>query len=526
MMKVAVTLALLGICLVAANPTAVGNGDAQEMINNRTFDVIVDIRSHREFKRGHIKGAINMPSRTAITQLAGCEDMKIAVHCYHGYDRARPFSHRFANAGYNSVYDIGGFKNLQSGVETGTGDWDGILPSCSALHQVRLKYIEAEVQLDGVAGLSVSAQAGFKTVLADSSGSVCGSQGTTQCTASDVSITSINQQAGRRSGHISVAFSLQAASTSADAGATALATVLASSTFATSLSAQGGDLAGVTQVSVLSAPASTYTQPEVPANPSGTSPAPPSEWSINEHGVTVVEPPTVSNNLHEFDIILDVRSPSEFQNGHIPGAINLPGGRGVQELQGCEQKKIAVYCWTGFDRATPIARKMAAAGFLYVFDLGGMQFMDGLVTERGPWDGTMPTCAAGSSEDSKGSLCWLYLLVVMVLVAVGGGALVFIKCGGGNRASQTSDAAPVGAVVATPLNVVDVEKAEAIKAFAAPLPGYSTAVPTGHEVTKVTRGCDSLACPSYPTGAPVPAAPAVGHVEAIPVPDATSKDQA
>merc|ERR1712146_99212 len=90
-------------------------------------------------------------------------------------------------------------------------------------------------------------------------------------------------------------------------------------------------------------------------------------------------------------------------------------------------KKIGVYCWTGWDRATPTAKKMAAAGFTNVYDLGGLQFMDGMVVEKGAWNGVYPTCAVGDEGDEKNSsaMCWLYIagvLIAMVVVA----ALTFI----------------------------------------------------------------------------------------------------
>merc|ERR1712146_162309 len=47
-------------------------------------------------------------------------------------------------------------------------------------------------------------------------------------------------------------------------------------------------------------------------------------------------------------------------------------------LDGCEDVKIGVYCWTGPDRATPAANALHRAGFTKVYDLGGIQYMDDL----------------------------------------------------------------------------------------------------------------------------------------------------
>ncbi len=52
-------------------------------------------------------------------------------------------------------------------------------------------------------------------------------------------------------------------------------------------------------------------------------------------------------------LILDVREPSEYENGHLPGAVNIP--RGVLEFkinahpdfQGATDRDILVYCQSG-----------------------------------------------------------------------------------------------------------------------------------------------------------------------------------
>lgn len=48
-------------------------------------------------------------------------------------------------------------------------------------------------------------------------------------------------------------------------------------------------------------------------------------------------------------VILSIRQPKAYAQGHIPGAINIPWGKGMQEYFGQlpEDKKIVVYCYTG-----------------------------------------------------------------------------------------------------------------------------------------------------------------------------------
>merc|ERR1712178_102494 len=125
------TLGLLWVAAVHANPTVVKTDKVPALINAGHFDIIVDIRSAWEYARGHIKGAINLPLDSAIEKLRGWEAVKIAVHCFRGYDRARPFAVKFANSGYKQVHDIGGFRDIQDHVATGTGAWNGVLPSCA-----------------------------------------------------------------------------------------------------------------------------------------------------------------------------------------------------------------------------------------------------------------------------------------------------------------------------------------------------------------------------------------------------------
>jgi phage shock protein E len=71
--------------------------------------------------------------------------------------------------------------------------------------------------------------------------------------------------------------------------------------------------------------------------------------------------------------LLDVRSPEEFEGGHLPGALNIP----VQELDrrlgevGPAEHDVVVYCRSGHrsSRATEILREH---GFTRVHNLGPM----------------------------------------------------------------------------------------------------------------------------------------------------------
>lgn len=71
--------------------------------------------------------------------------------------------------------------------------------------------------------------------------------------------------------------------------------------------------------------------------------------------------------------LLDVRTPEEFDAGHIEGAVNLPidvlPGR-IGEL-GPPSTPIVVYCRSG-RRSADAAVRLRAAGFTDVLDLGPM----------------------------------------------------------------------------------------------------------------------------------------------------------
>ena len=79
---------------------------------------------------------------------------------------------------------------------------------------------------------------------------------------------------------------------------------------------------------------------------------------IDEGGVTVV----------------DVRTPKEYADGHVPGALNIPnediGSTQPSQLSSTDDKLI-VYCRTGV-RSKQASDKLVALGFTEVNDMGGI----------------------------------------------------------------------------------------------------------------------------------------------------------
>lgn len=90
------------------------------------------------------------------------------------------------------------------------------------------------------------------------------------------------------------------------------------------------------------------------------------------------------SQLLETDVVVvDVRSPEEYAQGHIPGAINIPvetlGSEAPPELPDPDQR-IYVYCRTG-RRSGAAAQALAGLGYTNVVDFGGI----------GNWTGELVT---------------------------------------------------------------------------------------------------------------------------------------
>ena len=73
-------------------------------------------------------------------------------------------------------------------------------------------------------------------------------------------------------------------------------------------------------------------------------------------------------------IILDVRTPEEFAERHIPGAINIPNEtistEEIPELPDKDQL-ILVYCRSG-NRSKQASEKLAALGYTNIVEFGGI----------------------------------------------------------------------------------------------------------------------------------------------------------
>ena len=89
-----------------------------------------------------------------------------------------------------------------------------------------------------------------------------------------------------------------------------------------------------------------------------------------------VEPKAVNERIAWSDrslVLLDVRTPAEFAEGHLPGAINIPHtelASRVAELSDARDRDIVVYCRSG-TRAEQALGVLKDAGFSRLFHLDG-----------------------------------------------------------------------------------------------------------------------------------------------------------
>lgn len=89
--------------------------------------------------------------------------------------------------------------------------------------------------------------------------------------------------------------------------------------------------------------------------------------------VTMEEAMSIMDQEEDY-MILDVRTPGEFQTGHIPGAVNVAneaiGSGEIKELPDKDQL-ILVYCRSG-NRSRQAAGKLAALGYTNITEFGGI----------------------------------------------------------------------------------------------------------------------------------------------------------
>lgn len=89
-----------------------------------------------------------------------------------------------------------------------------------------------------------------------------------------------------------------------------------------------------------------------------------------------IEPQALDARLEAGDpalLVLDVRNAAEFDEGHLPGAINIPHdavSERIAELGPADERDVVVYCRSG-RRAILALETLKGAGFSRLFHLEG-----------------------------------------------------------------------------------------------------------------------------------------------------------
>ncbi|MCB1148185.1 MAG: rhodanese-like domain-containing protein [Leptospiraceae bacterium] len=97
-------------------------------------------------------------------------------------------------------------------------------------------------------------------------------------------------------------------------------------------------------------------------------------WSQNKNTASATE---VKTMIDAKALVVDVRTPMEFQMGHFPGAVNIPVDAvmaRIQEFGKDKAKPIVVYCASGA-RSGGAQRMLSQAGYTNVVNGGGLRQM-------------------------------------------------------------------------------------------------------------------------------------------------------
>ena len=95
--------------------------------------------------------------------------------------------------------------------------------------------------------------------------------------------------------------------------------------------------------------------------------------SLGYRTITMDEAVKMMNSERDY-IILDVRTPEEYADGHIPGAINVPNETiGTAEIPELPDKAqlILVYCRSG-RRSKEAAEKLVKLAYTNIVEFGGI----------------------------------------------------------------------------------------------------------------------------------------------------------
>ena len=99
--------------------------------------------------------------------------------------------------------------------------------------------------------------------------------------------------------------------------------------------------------------------------------------------MSVVRPGTAREWLKKGALVIDVRSESEFQERHLPGAINIPLNRVSQEIARyapTKERPLLLHCLSG-TRSGMGASALKKMGYQNVFNLGSYGRAERILSE-------------------------------------------------------------------------------------------------------------------------------------------------
>jgi rhodanese-related sulfurtransferase len=95
-------------------------------------------------------------------------------------------------------------------------------------------------------------------------------------------------------------------------------------------------------------------------------------WQVSAKDISQTELQQVMKNDHKV-VVLDVRTVEEFEEGHIPSAVNIPHKEleaRLAELSGAKNTQVVIYCRSG--RRAEVARQvLEKSGFNQLDHLSG-----------------------------------------------------------------------------------------------------------------------------------------------------------
>ena len=101
--------------------------------------------------------------------------------------------------------------------------------------------------------------------------------------------------------------------------------------------------------------------------------------------MNLFQKPGIDQGIKEFvdtpgAVLLDVRTPQEYRDGHIPGSQNVPLQQldNVEEVAENKETALYVYCHSGM-RSRQAVSLLQAMGYINVHNIGGIAAYQGKV---------------------------------------------------------------------------------------------------------------------------------------------------